>query len=86
MFLNEHRNHWYSTGAYFWSKNLFEVLRFSVLAYFILFLAYYGVSEPDVDYWYQAFWEIPHRFLLYILYFYISIYNFQGKNFWLIQF
>lgn len=78
MFLNEHRNHWYSTGSYFWCKNLFEFLRFAVINYMIIFISYYASSQPDVNYWYQGFWEIPDRFLQFVSYFFLGIFNFQG--------
>ena len=44
----------------------------------IIFISYYGSSQPDVNYWYQGFWEIPNRFLLFVLCYYIGMFNFQG--------
>ena len=44
----------------------------------IILISYYGSSQPDVNYWYQEFWEIPQRFLQYVLYCFLGIFNFQG--------
>lgn len=79
MFLNEHRNQWYSTGSYFWSKNLFEFIRLFIIDYICFFVAYYGASEPDVVYWYQGFWDIPQRLKLFSVYSLIAIQNLHGN-------
>ena len=79
VFLNEHRNQWYSTGSYFWSKNLFELIKFFIIDYICLFFAYYGVSEPDVMHWHQAFYQIPHRFLQFFTYTFIGMINLNGN-------
>ena len=80
MFINEHRNHWYSSGSYYWSKNLYLFIRFFIIDYIYLFIAYYGVTEPDVVDWYQGFWQIPDRFLLLIIYVFIGNANLHGKT------
>lgn len=60
------------------SKSLFEFLKFSVFGYLIIFILYYGSSQPDVNYWYQGFWEIPSRFSQFVIYLYIEIFNWQS--------
>ena len=77
VFLNEHRNHWYSTGTYYLSKTLFEFFRFSIFGYLVSLIIYFGSSQPDVIYWYQGFWEIPPRFSQFLIYFYIGLFNMQ---------
>ena len=44
----------------------------------IIFISYYASSQPDVNYWYQGFWKIPDRFLQFVLYFFLGIFNLQG--------
>ena len=79
VFLNEHRNQWYSSGTYFLSKSLYELIKFFMIDYICYLIAYYGASEPDVDHWYQGFWQIPHRFLLFFSYTYIAMINMNGN-------
>lgn len=79
VFFNEHRNNWYSSGSYYWSKNLFSLLRFFPTDYIFFFIAYYCMSEPDVFHWTQGFWKIPNRFLQFIIYIFIGNANLHGN-------
>ena len=44
-----------------------------------LLIAYYVASEPEMDYLYQGFWQIPHRFFQFVVYALIGIFNLHGK-------
>ena len=50
-----------------------------MIDYICLFIAYYGSSEPDVIHWYQAFYQIPDRFLQFFTYTFIGMMNLHGN-------
>ena len=50
-----------------------------MIDYICLFIAYYGSSEPDVIHLYQAFYQIPDRFLQFFTYTFIGMMNLHGN-------
>ena len=78
IFFNEHRNHWYSTGSYYLAKNVVELPVVILISYIFSYITYYGVSEPDMNFWYQGFWDVPSKFILFVIIILGSNYCQQG--------
>lgn len=80
VFLNEHRNRWYSTGSYFLSKTAIDLILASFVTYLYCWIAYFRSHQPGFDFWWHGLVlsEVDSRYLFWTLTVMLGVFNSQG--------
>lgn len=82
LFLNEHRNGWYSTGTYYISKTLLEIPCQFAFPFFYTYLLYWYSEQIGMDTWYGGlFGFMSWRYSAFLWITFLSCFIAQGLGF-----
>ncbi len=62
IFFNEQHNRWYSSGSYYWAKNLVDLMIGLVITYLYCWITYYMSNQIGMNHWYNGLIDIDRRF------------------------